>query len=335
MAPRGSTGHTAPTAETVASAEGKAAHVDPKELPPIHVGNIRALSYVGPHALMSLSEFGDPNEVTLWNELDGKKVASRSFGPGPLGAFSSDGKWIAYLEHLYGLPTRFRLRLDSFSSGNTVAERIFTHEEVGYATALFVLRDGRTVIARPKMAEALDACVRVYSTGLVEESKRCIASDPIGALNLSPDGRFIVLSPFEGALRVVDSSSGAEVLTIPLPRGRPLTLFSSDGGRFAWANDKVVHILAVDGWREERQFEVETANRLELALDAKGDRLVVSEQTALYSVDLASNAKPRRARVPMEDFNDEVARIALSPDGERIAVVTRKGVLSYEAFETP
>jgi WD40 repeat protein len=287
---------------------------------------------------MTLSGFPADREVAEWDEVTGRLVRATKLGPGPLEAFSVDGRWVAYIEQVGStLGPRaepFVLRLLSFREGRIVSSRAFTHIELGYAESLGVSTEGRTIITRGKAAELLDASIRVYSQALVEEKKHAGWPDLSRDDVVSPDGRWVALVPSGKAVRVVDTSSGKEVVEFPVTSTYALTAtFSPDSRRLLWTEQNdVVHIVDVGSWRELRRFELGAQRPPSASFDARGERLVLTDGYRAAWVDLSSESEELRlGEIDFGERHTPIDTVALSPDGTR-AAFGKAGVVVFASF---
>ncbi len=139
---------------------------------------------------------------------------------------------------------------------------------------------------------------------------------------LSPDGKTLVTASRKPELRVWDVSTGKELRQLAgNPRGNTAIVFSQDGKTFAAAvSDKIVQLWDVATWQESHQVQAGWSHSLQILPDGK---TLVNAGDGISWWDIATGKQIRR--MPWQLALQY--RLALSPDGKKLAAVVQPGTL--------
>jgi hypothetical protein len=144
--------------------------------------------------------------------------------------------------------------------------------------------------------------------------------DVIAHLAFSPDGQRLAVALGSGGIRVLDVTSGRELMSDPDFGGRSsygLT-FSGDGSLFAVGDDGQLRRYGPDLRRSARVALAGGKLPFSIAVDAAGQRLAVGfYDTAAVEIRDASTLR-RIAMADSADVNDNLFSVAWSRDGTRL-----------------
>jgi WD40 repeat protein len=139
---------------------------------------------------------------------------------------------------------------------------------------------------------------------------------------LSPDGKTLVTAGRQPELRVWDVSNGKELRQLAgRPQGNRAITFSADGKTFAAeVSDKVVQLWDVATWRESHQVQAGWSDAIQILPDGK---TLVNAGDGISWWDIDTGKQIRR--VPCQLALQY--RLALTPDGRKLAAIVRPGTL--------
>lgn len=161
-------------------------------------------------------------------------------------------------------------------------------------------------------------------------------ADPLIALDVSPDERWIASGDKAGVIKIWDLESGREVRTLQ-DDDEEITCvqFSPDGQTLATAGvDRAIHLWNVSDWRERGSCHGHEQSVASLAWSPDSARLVSGGRDHQLKVWDAKTGQELRA---LEPFRDVVRSVAWSPQGDSIVAAVRENgvyVVSTGSWQT-
>jgi|GEM_PF-3863614 len=142
----------------------------------------------------------------------------------------------------------------------------------------------------------------------------------VNDINFSPDGRQIAVASADGSLRLFNTANGEAGLTVQLREGALYgAQFSADGTRILTKSSQHLYVYDLTNGRQLTQLKQFPVDRPTLSPDgtrfAYGTRDRAGESLIIANV---ADAKP----VATAKLDKTVVRLAFSPDGRSLAMVT-------------
>jgi WD40 repeat protein len=255
--------------------------------------------------LVSASEDGT---VKVWDAADGRELRSLDHRYGfAFVTLSPDGQFFGVLQG-EGLTVH---DLETGQSATTIPGRIPARWGVAFSP------DGRRV------ASVLNACLRIWDVRTGQEV-HLLHKSMLGVYSLafSPDGRRLFVSQFEGrypTLKVWDATTGEEV---PQSLNTPLTVIafalSPDGQSIlTGGNEGAVKVRDTTTGKDMHAMRTFTDPVVSLAFRPDGQGLAAAAGRDVWL--RAWSGQKDQGPTTIRGHAGEVASVAFSPDGSRLA----------------
>ncbi|HTH51864.1 MAG TPA: WD40 repeat domain-containing protein, partial [Pyrinomonadaceae bacterium] len=281
-----------------------------------HTRRITALAFSPDGALLASSS--DDGKILLWNMLSRQMVGGFDANVQAI-AFSSDGK------ELIGGDGAGLLRKWSLATGKETA-RVQAHtDRFNSSIEQLVVNTATGLIAtasEDKTAKLLD--LRTLSpmkslTGV---------SSPTDYVAISPNGRDLVTTTWDGAVRLWSLDSVHGVRTAVESEGGVFD-FSPDGRLLATSEDRKIILRDAATLDIKKILDPEPDSLNGATFTPDGRRLVTDDQRSqikLWDVGTASVKDTLFAQSTMDSaMGDNIAHVAYSPNGRGFATVTNNG----------